>query len=119
MAGSQIFGQCFSITCFCNLINFITYCIILLALNRSAGATVVEMLTRHPPWYKLKDFQVMFRIGIKEKPENLLDSSLGPEVRSFLAVTFNYNSERRPSAEELLEHDWLSDIIEGIFFLQK
>jgi len=73
------------------------------------------MLTRHPPWYKLKDVQVTFRIVKEEKPENLLDSSLGPEVRSFLNVIFNYNSERRPSAEELLEHSWLSDIIEGIF----
>jgi len=79
---------------------------ILLTLNRSAGATLVEMLTSHPPWYKLTNYQVMFRIGKNEKPEYVLDSSLGPEVRSFLEVIFDYNGERRPSAEELLEHDW-------------
>jgi len=73
----------------------------------------VEMLTTQPPWCKLTDYQVMFRIGKQEKPEFLLDSSLGSKVRNFLNVIFYYDSERRPSAEELMEHDWFKDY--GLF----
>jgi len=71
--------------------NFLTYYIILLALNRSA---VAEMLTTQPPWYKLNNVQVIFKIDSKLQPEYGLDSSLGPEVRNFLAVIFNYDRKR-------------------------
>jgi len=89
-----------------NFNEFITYNIILLTLNRSAGATVVEMLTTQPPWSKLTIYEVVYRIGQREKPEYVLDSSLGAAVRNFLDEIFNYDSERRPSAEELLVHHW-------------
>jgi len=67
------------------------------------------MLTTQPPWYKLKDFQVMYKINLKAEPEYVLDSSLSSEVRSFLNVIFNYDSRIRPSTEELLQHNWLND----------
>jgi len=49
----------------------------------------------------------MYKISLKTEPEYVLDSSLGPAVRSFLDVIFNYDSKRRPSAEQLLEQNRL------------
>lgn len=80
----------------------------------SAGATVVEMLTTQPPWYKLTDYQVMYNITLKKKPEYVLNFGATIKVRSFLDVIFNYDSQKRPSAEELLEHDWFSGFIKGV-----
>jgi len=66
------------------------------------------MLTRQPPWYKLTDYQVMYNITLKRKPEYVLNFGSAIKVRSFLDVIFNYDSQKRPSAEELLHRDWLN-----------
>ncbi|KAF6021192.1 MAP3K2 [Bugula neritina] len=75
---------------------------------RSTGATVVEMLTKSPPWHNLTDFQVMFRISIKEAPTYQLHSDISKQAQEFLDLIFTYDSLQRPSAMELIEHRWLS-----------
>jgi len=94
--------------------NIVTFYMIIFIFTRSAGATVVEMLTTQPPWHKLTDFQVMYNITLKMKPGYVLNFGVTIEARSFLDVIFNYDSQKRPSAEELLEHDWFSGFIKGV-----
>jgi len=89
---------------YCN--RFVPCYTTVLTLNRSAGATLVEMLTTKPPWYRLNKFQLILEIKLKSRPEYVLGSSLGLEVKKVLDAIFNYDSERRPSAEELLGHCW-------------
>jgi len=86
---------------------------------RSTGATVVEMLTKSPPWHNLTDFQVMFRISIKEAPTYQLHSDISKQAQEFLDLIFTYDSLQRPSAMELIEHRWLSHSkgIECYFFI--
>jgi len=73
---------------------------------RSVGATLVEMFTKQPPWCELEEFQMMYRIGKKERPQYHLEHSVSLDAREFLDTTFNYNYDRRSTAEDLLKHCW-------------
>jgi len=74
------------------------------------------MFTKQPPWCQLKDFQMMFRIGNKERPQYHLEHSVNSDARNFLDIIFNYNYDRRPSAEQLLKHCWFLTESGDFFF---
>ncbi|EDO17410.1 hypothetical protein Kpol_1037p6 [Vanderwaltozyma polyspora DSM 70294] len=72
----------------------------------SLGATVVELLTGNPPFHNLVDVNIYYAI------EN--DTYLPPENKvshvaaNFLSCCFQKNMYLRPTAKQLLQHEWLS-----------
>lgn len=81
----------------------------------SVGCTVVEMLNGgEPPWKSMFDnaYSAMFYVGstsdIPSIPEDTSDA-----CRSFLHRCFERDVEKRASAEELLRHEWLAEVVES------
>jgi mitogen-activated protein kinase kinase kinase len=72
----------------------------------SVGCLVVEMFTGEHPWANLTQMQAIFRIGASAKPE--IPADISPEAQDFLALTFDLDYEKRPSATECLQHPWLA-----------
>ncbi|KLO13533.1 Pkinase-domain-containing protein [Schizopora paradoxa] len=71
----------------------------------SVGCLVVEMLTGQRPWPNLTEFQAIFKVGMNAKPE--IPADISAEAEDFLNKTFEFNTELRPSAKELLQHPWI------------
>ncbi|KAF6021337.1 hypothetical protein EB796_020359 [Bugula neritina] len=71
---------------------------------RSAGATMVEMLTKNPLWPTLKAPQLMYQIVKKEQPRYDLDPTVSSEAKEILDAVLVYDQERRPTAKQLLNH---------------
>lgn len=71
----------------------------------SLGCTVLEMLTGHVPYYPLEFMQALFRIG-KGVPPTIPDH-LSSDARDFIQQCLRVNPNDRPTAAELLEHQFL------------
>ena len=56
-------------------------------LHRSLGATVVEMLKGHPPWYEFEPTAAMFKIVTEETNPNL-PAHCSEQAEHFLAFCF-------------------------------
>ena len=78
-------------------------------LCRSLGCTVVEMLTKNPPWHELEGLAVIYRIGTSDMPQFQLPAGASDVTRNFLARCFIYDPRRRPSAVELLRDPFIRD----------
>ncbi|KAF9052985.1 kinase-like domain-containing protein [Panaeolus papilionaceus] len=72
----------------------------------SLGCLVVEMFTGEHPWAQLTQMQAIFKIGSSARPT--IPSDISPEAQDFLRKTFEINHELRPSADELLNHPWIT-----------
>ena len=72
----------------------------------SVGCTVVELLTGFPPNHKLNAMSALFRLMNDECPP--LPSNISPECESFLRRCFVKDMKARASADELLQHRWLT-----------
>lgn len=73
-------------------------------LSRSLGCTVVEMLTEKPPWAEYEAMAAIFKIATQ--PTNpQLPSHISEPCRDFLKQIF-VEARHRPSAEELLRHQF-------------
>ncbi|XP_027345408.1 mitogen-activated protein kinase kinase kinase 1-like [Abrus precatorius] len=71
----------------------------------SLGCTVLEMLQRQPPYSDLEGMQALFRIGRGEPPP--IPESLSNDARDFILKCLQVNSNKRPTAAELLDHPFL------------
>ena len=75
----------------------------------SIGCTVLQLLTGSPPW-KDKAFispaALMYHIVNAKKPPEL-PNTLSSLATSFLSACFQWEPEKRPSADELLAHPFL------------
>ncbi|CCE92030.1 serine/threonine protein kinase CDC15 TDEL_0D04460 [Torulaspora delbrueckii] len=71
----------------------------------SLGATVLELLTGHPPFHNLVDINIYYAI---ENDTFIPPTSLSQDAQEFLARCFQKNMYMRPTAAELLKHKWLS-----------
>ncbi|KAI6678654.1 hypothetical protein NL676_039450 [Syzygium grande] len=71
----------------------------------SLGCTVLEMLTRRPPYSHLEGMQAVFRIAQGELPR--VPKSLSREARDFILTCLRENPKDRPSAAQLLDHPFL------------
>ncbi|KFQ94589.1 Mitogen-activated protein kinase kinase kinase 3, partial [Nipponia nippon] len=70
----------------------------------SLGCTVVEMLTEKPPWAEYEAMAAIFKIATQ--PTNpQLPSHISEHCRDFLKQIF-VEARHRPSAEELLRHQF-------------
>ncbi|KAJ7968106.1 Protein kinase [Quillaja saponaria] len=71
----------------------------------SLGCTVLEMLTRQPPYSHLEGMQALFRIGRGELP--LVPDSLSKDARDFICKCLQVNPNNRPTAAQLSDHPFL------------
>ncbi|KAH9684561.1 auxin response factor 1 [Citrus sinensis] len=71
----------------------------------SLGCTVLEMLTRRPPYSHLEGVQALFRIGKGELPS--VPSSLSRDARDFILKCLQVNPNDRPTVTELMEHPFV------------
>lgn len=72
----------------------------------SVGCLVVEMLTALHPWPKLDQMQALFQIGMSKHPA--LPDDISAPATDFLKATFAVQEDDRPSAEQLLEHVFIT-----------
>lgn len=70
---------------------------------RSLGCTVVEMLTKNPPWIEFEAMAAIFKIATCDQPKYELPAYVSDASRDFIRVCFRKNTSERPSAEELLD----------------
>lgn len=73
----------------------------------SLGCLIVEMISGSHPWANLNQMQALFKIGSMAKPQIPEDISL--EAIDFLNKTFEIDHNSRPSAEELLQHAFITE----------
>ncbi|KAI5385789.1 mitogen-activated protein kinase kinase kinase 1 [Lathyrus oleraceus] len=71
----------------------------------SLGCTVLEMLTRKPPYFELEGMQAIFRIGRGEPPP--IPESLSNDARDFILKCLQVNPSKRPTAAQLSNHPFL------------
>ncbi|KDQ61734.1 hypothetical protein JAAARDRAFT_520067 [Jaapia argillacea MUCL 33604] len=72
----------------------------------SLACTVIELLSGRPPYGDIPNsMTVMFRIVEEEMPP--LPEGCSDLLQDFLTICFNKEPSKRPSAEELCEHEWL------------
>ncbi|KAK9743350.1 hypothetical protein RND81_03G233900 [Saponaria officinalis] len=71
----------------------------------SLGCTVLEMLTRHIPYYPLEFQQALYRIAKGELPP--IPDSLSPDARDFIQQCLRVNPYDRPTAAMLLSHQFV------------
>ncbi|KAH1134016.1 Mitogen-activated protein kinase kinase kinase 1 [Glycine max] len=71
----------------------------------SLGCTVLEMLTRQPPYSDLEGMQALFRIGRGEPPP--IPEYLSKEARDFILECLQVNPNDRPTAAQLFGHPFL------------
>ncbi|XP_061373168.1 mitogen-activated protein kinase kinase kinase 1-like [Gastrolobium bilobum] len=71
----------------------------------SLGCTVLEMLTRQPPYSDLEGMQALFQIGRGETPP--IPESLSKDARDFILTCLQVNPNKRPTAAQLLDHPFL------------
>ena len=73
----------------------------------SLGCTVIEMITKKPPWGDLEPMAALFKIGTcpngPEIPENISIA-----CRRFLDYTFKRQSSLRASASQLLRTEFIA-----------
>jgi mitogen-activated protein kinase kinase kinase len=75
----------------------------------SLGCLVVEMFIGAHPFPNCSQLQAIFAIGSNQaRPPPPEDAS--PEAKAFLDVTFEVDYEKRPHADELLNHPFLAPI---------
>lgn len=75
----------------------------------SVACTVVEMLTEKPPWAEYEAMAAIFKIATQPTKPKLPDS-VSDSCRDFMKQIF-VEEKRRPTAEELLRHPFVSHSI--------
>ncbi|KAL6064390.1 Protein kinase of the Mitotic Exit Network [Balamuthia mandrillaris] len=71
----------------------------------SLGCTLLEMLTGEPPYYSLPPMTAIFKIVQDDCPP--LPDELTEDLHDFLTQCFEKDVNKRPSAKQLLQHEWL------------
>lgn len=74
----------------------------------SLGCAVLEMVTTRPPWADAFKHPTEIIAHFSDNPgPPPLPTNLPPNLRHFLLSCFTWDSERRPSAQELCGHQYL------------
>ena len=74
------------------------------------GITCIELAEHEPPYFKLSPKEVMKQI-IKSPPRGLQNKSKwSNEFNDFISLCLNVDRFKRPTAEELLKHDFITNI---------
>ena len=75
----------------------------------SLGCLIVEMFTGTHPFPNYNQLQAIFQIGNSSAKPSTPDNA-SEEGKQFLGMTFEYDHEKRPSADELAGHAFLRQI---------
>ena len=74
------------------------------------GITCIELAENEPPYFNLSPKEVMKQI-IKSPPKGLnIKEKWSKEFNDFISCCLNVDRFKRPSAEELLKHDFITNI---------
>ncbi|KAG3265265.1 serine/threonine-protein kinase 10 [Ictidomys tridecemlineatus] len=76
----------------------------------SLGITLIEMAQIEPPHHELNPMRVLLKIAKSDPPTLLTPSKWSVEFRDFLKTALDKNPETRPSAAQLLEHPFVSNV---------
>ena len=74
----------------------------------SLGCLIVEMFTGEHPFPNCNQLQAIFQIGQRAKPATPEEAS--SEGKAFLDLTFEFDYEKRPEADDLLKSPFLKQI---------
>ena len=74
----------------------------------STGCTVVEMLTTKPPWSGLRNVKIITKLAAGDYPIYTITSS-SEDLQEFLKMCFRKEHRERPSAEDLLKTNFISN----------
>ncbi|OAA42640.1 MAP kinase kinase kinase Czk3 [Metarhizium rileyi] len=74
----------------------------------SLGCVVLEMATGRRPWANLdNEWAIMYNIAQGNPPQLPTADQVSPAGLDFLSKCFTRNPKERPSAVELLQHEWI------------
>ncbi|KAM7042767.1 serine/threonine-protein kinase 10 isoform 1-T1 [Acridotheres tristis] len=76
----------------------------------SLGITLIEMAQIEPPHHELNPMRVLLKIAKSDPPTLSCPSKWSQEFRDFLKKALDKNPETRPSAAQLLEHPFVSEV---------
>ena len=76
----------------------------------SLGCLIIEMFSGVHPFPELAQMQAIFRLGSKEPAPTMPPDCTG-EAKDFLGLTFAIDIDKRPTADELLKHEFLKPMI--------
>ena len=77
----------------------------------SLGCVVLEMATGRRPWANLdNEWAIMYSIAQGNPPQLPTPDQLSPQGMDFLKKCFARDPRKRPSAIELLQHEWIMAI---------
>ncbi|CAM4790070.1 unnamed protein product [Rotaria magnacalcarata] len=76
----------------------------------SLGCTIVEMLTTGPPWQNLQPIAAIFHIATCDKQEYQLPENVSNCAREFIDACLTKDYHQRPTADDLINHPFLSDV---------
>jgi len=70
------------------------------------GCTVIEMLSRDPPYYNLNLYTAMIKI-VSESGPPPIPEDISEEAKDFLRLCFERDASKRATAIQLQVHPWL------------
>ncbi|XP_054833346.1 serine/threonine-protein kinase 10 [Eublepharis macularius] len=76
----------------------------------SLGITLIEMAQIEPPHHELNPMRVLLKIAKSDPPMLNYPSKWSSEFKDFLKTALDKNPETRPSAAQLLEHPFVSNV---------
>uniref|UniRef100_H3APZ9 non-specific serine/threonine protein kinase n=1 Tax=Latimeria chalumnae TaxID=7897 RepID=H3APZ9_LATCH len=76
----------------------------------SLGITLIEMAQIEPPHHELNPMRVLLKIAKSDPPALDVPSKWSQEFKDFLKKALDKNPETRPTAEQLLEHPFVSSV---------
>ena len=67
------------------------------------------MITTNPPWIEFETMAAIFKIATSDHPRYELPVESSDYARDILRLCFILDTEKRPSAEELLRHKFCTN----------
>ncbi|MDP2437214.1 MAG: protein kinase [archaeon] len=74
----------------------------------SMGCTILELLTGSPPYYHLNPLAAMHAMADDAKQVPVPAEACSPALQDFLAKCFTYDVAKRPTAQQLLQHAFVT-----------